>query len=48
VSEAPETIPLDTIGPPDEIPTDQAVTYEESESEDPNAEFASDVQDERP
>jgi hypothetical protein len=46
---APELITLDTIGPEDDVVTEQFATYEESESEDPDAENASeDVQDVRP
>ncbi len=42
-------VTLNPIGPPDEVATEQAVTYEESESLDPNAESASEeVQDVRP
>jgi hypothetical protein len=42
-------VTMNPIGPPDDVKTDQAVTYEESESLDPNAESASEfVQDVRP
>lgn len=40
---------LDTIGPPDEVKTDQDVAFEESESDEPGNEFADDViQDVKP
>lgn len=34
---------LDTNGPLDEVPTDQSVTFEESESTEPSNEFTDDV-----
>lgn len=49
MSEGMVLVTLNPIGPQDDVDTDQAVTYEESESHDPRLENASEfVQDERP
>lgn len=49
MSETPERIVLDPHGPDDEVVTEQTVFYEESESDDPDAETALEsVQDLRP
>lgn len=49
MSESPAKIELIPDGPPDEVETDQGIVYEESESDDPNAETAMEnVQDVRP
>lgn len=42
-------VEIDSIGPPDEVPTEQEVTFEESEIIEPDAANAlDDAQDERP